>query len=148
VHFYALDSDPHEPDGRSQHSAQAIWLRERLASSTASWKIVYMHHPPFSSGSHGSVPELQWPYQEWGATAVLAGHAHNYERIVQDGFLYFVNGLGGTSRHPFTNKAPGSQVQYRDDYGAMLVEADDRQITFRFYTHTGELVDEYQLVAD
>ena len=95
MHFFALDSDPREPHGRSIHSEQARWLRERLASSTATWKIVYMHHPPYSSGSHGSVEEMQWPYQEWGATAVLAGHDHVYERIVRDGFPYFVNGLGG-----------------------------------------------------
>ena len=147
VHFFAIDSDPQEPHGRSSGSKQAIWLRDRLASSTATWKIVYMHHPPFSSGSHGSVPELQWPYQEWGATAVLSGHVHSYERIVQDGFPFFVNGLGGASRHPFKWRTPGSQVQYRDDYGAMLVEADLHQITFRFYTRTGELVDEYRLAG-
>ena len=145
VHFFAIDSDPHEPHGRSSCSKQAIWLKDRLASSTAAWKIVYMHHPPFSSGSHGSVPELQWPYQEWGATTVMAGHTHIYERIVRDGFPYFVNGLAGAARHPFKWKTRGSKVKYRDDYGAMLVEADTHQITFWFYTRTGELVDEYSL---
>jgi hypothetical protein len=146
VHFFAVDSDPHEPDGRSMVSKQAIWLQDRLISSTAAWKIVYMHHPPFSSGSHGSVPEMQWPYREWGATAVLSGHCHVYERVVREGFPYFVNGLGGSSRHPFNGKTCGSQVRYRDDYGAMLVEADDGQITFMFYASTGELIDEYCLV--
>jgi hypothetical protein len=145
VHFFAVDSDPNEPHGISVHSKQANWLKERLTGSTARWKVVYMHHPPFASGSHGSVPELQWPYQEWGATAVLSGHTHNYERIVQSDFVYIVNGLGGSSRHPFTKRAPGSQVQYRDDYGAMLVEADDRQITFKFYTRENELIDEYRI---
>ena len=148
VHFFAIDSDPHEPDGRSVYSKQAQWLKEGLANSTAPWKIVYMHHPPYSSGSHGSVPELQWPYQEWGATAVMSGHTHIYERIVQDGFPYFVNGLAGAARHPFKWKVPGSQVKYRDDYGAMLVEADDYEITFRFYTRTNVLIDEYCLTKD
>jgi tartrate-resistant acid phosphatase type 5 len=148
VHFFALDTDPREPHGRSIHSQQAHWLRERLASSKAAWKIVYMHHPPFSSGSHGSVPELQWPYHEWGATAVLTGHDHVYERIVRDGSLYFVNGLGGSSRYPFKGRPRGSEVKYREDYGAMLVEANNQQITFRFYTRTGELVDEYRLTKE
>jgi tartrate-resistant acid phosphatase type 5 len=143
IHFFALDSDAHEPDGITRDSAQAAWLREKLAMSTVPWKIVYMHQPPFSSGRHGSVSALQWPFKDWGATAVLAGHDHAYERILRDGFPYFVNGLGGKSRYSSKEIVAGSQVRYRDDYGAMLVEASRYQITFKFITRSGFLVDEY-----
>ena len=27
---------------------------------------------------------MQWPYTAWGATAVLSGHQHSYERINRD----------------------------------------------------------------
>ena len=37
----------------------------------------------------------QWPYGEWGADAVLAGHDHTYERLFINGVTYFVNGMGG-----------------------------------------------------
>jgi len=147
IHFFALDSDSKEPDGNTQDSIQALWLRDKLASSTATWKIVYMHHPPHSSGKHGSSAERQWPFREWGATAVIAGHDHTYERILKDGFPYFVNGLGGMSEHLFAGKVPGSQVQYRADYGAMLVEANDERIVFKSYTRTGCLIDVYGLSA-
>jgi tartrate-resistant acid phosphatase type 5 len=147
VHLFALDSDGHEPDGVSQDSIQALWLRDRLASSTAVWNIVFMHQPPYSSGTHGSSGTLQWPFREWGATAVIAGHDHTYERILQDGFPYFVNGLGGKSRYLFMQGVPGSQVRYRADYGAMLVEANDTRIVFRFYTQSGCLIDEYGISA-
>jgi tartrate-resistant acid phosphatase type 5 len=148
VDFFALDSDPHEPDGITETSAQATWLREKLADSTAPWKIVYMHHPPFSSGQHGSTSQLQWPYKEWGATAVIAGHDHSYERILRDGFPYFVNGLGGASGYPFGEAVSGSQVRYSTDHGAMLVEASSDRIVFRFYARSGDLVDEYTLTAN
>ncbi len=111
VHLFAIDSDPREPDGITADSPQARWLQERLAASTAPWKLVYMHHPPFSSGPHGSHPALQWPYQAWGATAVLAGHDHAYERIIRDGFPYFVNGLGGASIYPLQAPVPGSRAR-------------------------------------
>jgi hypothetical protein len=35
VHFFALDSDSHEPDGVSRQSIQANWLKDHLASSSA-----------------------------------------------------------------------------------------------------------------
>jgi len=148
VDFFVLDSDAREPDGITETSAQATWLREKLAGSNAPWKIVYLHHPPFSSGKHGSTPDLQWPYKEWGATAVIAGHDHTYERIVRDGFPYFVNGLGGAEIYPFPGSVSGSQVRYNADHGAMLVEASSDRIVFRFYARSGDLIDEYTLTAN
>jgi hypothetical protein len=145
VHFFALDSDSREPDGVGMSSAQAAWLQAGLANSAAPWKIVYMHHPPYSSGLHGSVDWTRWPYQEWGADAVLSGHDHTYERLLIDGFPYFINGLGGGAIYYFVNILEGSQLRYNDDYGAMLVEADPSQITFQFITRQGVLVDTYTI---
>ena len=60
VHFFVIDSNPAGTgsapgDGRSATSAQGTWLQAGLAASTSPWKIVYFHHPPFSSSTnHGS----------------------------------------------------------------------------------------------
>lgn len=135
VHLFALDSDVHEPDGISSSSVQASWLRARLRASRAPWKIVYFHHPPFASGAYD--PLLRWPFEEWGATAVISGHHHVYERISKSGFPYFVNGLGGRSRQPFGPIERDSRVRYNADFGAMLVEADETRISFRFYSIAG-----------
>jgi tartrate-resistant acid phosphatase type 5 len=146
VHFFALNSDSNEPDGFHRDSIQAEWLRENLATSEAAWKIVYMHHPPFSSGTHGPITWMQWPFTDWGASAVLSGHDHTYERLHIDGLPYFVNGLGGGARYAFTSVHPGSQVRFRDDHGAMLVEADETRISFQFITRLGEVIDTHILV--
>jgi tartrate-resistant acid phosphatase type 5 len=45
---------------------------------------------------------MQWPFAAWGATAVLAGHDHDYERLTVGGLPYFVNGLGGEGQVAFT----------------------------------------------
>jgi len=49
VHFFVVDSDPHEPDGTSSTSVQGQWLQSQLAAASEPWKIVTMHHPPYSS---------------------------------------------------------------------------------------------------
>ena len=141
VHLFAVDSDSREPDGVGRSSVQGQWLKDRLAASTATWKIVYMHHPPYSSADHGSIDWSQWPYRRWGATAVISGHAHVYERLVVDGFPYFVNGLGGGPIYDFDEPIFGSEVRFRDDYGAMLVEASSQQITFQFITRQNQVID-------
>jgi len=145
VHLFALDSDEHEPDGITAASKQAAWLLGRLAASRSCWDIVLMHHPPYSSGLPGSTESLQWPYRAWGADAVLAGHAHLYERLLVDRLPYFVNGLGGEDIHPFGTIAVGSQLRYNGNFGAMLVDATRSQIAFRFFARSGELIDTYSV---
>ena len=145
VHFYALDSDSREPDGVGRSSQQAAWLQDRLAGSTSAWDIVYFHHAPYSSGTHGNVDWMQWPFAEWGADAVLSGHDHTYERILRDGIVYFVNGLGGMGKYSFFGVIEGSQFRYNRDYGAMLVEADENSIRFQFINRSNEVIDTFEL---
>ena len=149
VHFFAVDSDANEPDGIGVSTLQATWLRSALGASTSAWNIVYMHHAPYSSSDvHGSIKAIQWPYQDWGADAVLSGHDHVYERILQDGFPYFVNGLGGRSRYDFGEVVPGSEVRYQDNFGAMLVEASEDSVLFEFYALEDDsptLIDSYTI---
>jgi 3',5'-cyclic AMP phosphodiesterase CpdA len=90
---------------------QIEWLDDALASSTNQWKIVALHHPPYSSGEHGSTPGfddlLQPVLARHHVDLVLAGHDHHYERTqVLDGITYVVSGGGckttGVRRRDFT----------------------------------------------
>jgi hypothetical protein len=151
VHFFIIDSDDHEPDGITKDSLQAAWFQETIADSAASWKLVFMHHPPYSSSSNYDDSEvMQWPFAEWGTDAVFAGHAHLYEHLFYDGIPYFVNGLGGRWRtipkiYYFGDQDERSQVRYNQDYGAQLVVASDGCINFTFYNRDGERIDSYTL---
>jgi tartrate-resistant acid phosphatase type 5 len=145
VHLFALDDIDNEPDGVGASSIQAQWLKAGLAESTSTWNIVYMHYAPYSSGTHGSTDWARWPYAEWGADAVLAGHDHTYERLVENGLVYFVNGLGGAGRYEFLHHVDGSLVRYNSDYGAMRVEATETEIMFEFITRTGVVVDSFEM---
>jgi hypothetical protein len=93
VHFVALDTE-------SDYATQMTWLEQDLAANQLPWKIIYMHKPPYSSGTHGSDGSLRGKLapiaEKYGVQLVLAGHDHNYERMKpQNGVAYVVTGGGG-----------------------------------------------------
>lgn len=93
VHFVALDTE-------SDYATQATWLDGDLAATSLPWKIVYLHKPPYSSGTHGSDTSLRDQLapvlERHHVQLVLAGHDHDYERInPQHGVTYVVTGGGG-----------------------------------------------------
>lgn len=140
VHFFVIDSEA-ALSSASDKTAQMSWLQAQLSASATPWQIVYFHHPPYSSGKHGSYTEMQWPFARWGADVIMSGHDHDYERLSVNDITYFVNGLGGKSYRNFNEPLPGSLIRYNDDFGAMLVVANETVVTFKFFNVTGELVD-------
>jgi tartrate-resistant acid phosphatase type 5 len=148
VHLYALDSDPHEPDGVGSDSVQATWLKDRLTSSKSCYDVVFFHHPAYSSSEHGSSKFMRWPFRAWGAEVVLAGHDHSYERVLVDGIPYFVIGLGGASKYGFPrDPLAETQFRYNEDFGAMLVDAAATGVTYQFFTAEGAKLDSLAVPA-
>jgi 3',5'-cyclic AMP phosphodiesterase CpdA len=93
VHFVALDTE-------ADYKTQMTWLDADLEANQQPWKVIYMHRPPYSSGDHGSDTglrnQLAPVVKRHGVQLVLAGHDHDYERILpQDGTTYVVTGGGG-----------------------------------------------------
>ena len=149
LHLFVLDSDPREPDGVGRSSAQAAWLEATLITSRAPWQVVVMHHPPYSSSYHGSTDWMQWPFAEWGADLVLAGHDHVYERLAVEGLPYITNGLGGsTARYRFYATLAESQVRYNAEHGALFIEASEDWLRIDFINTDGELIDSVTLSGD
>lgn len=162
VHCFVVSSDSREPGGILAHNpllaadVQAQWLKSALAASAAPWKLVFLHHPPYSSGTgHGSETDVQWPFEAWGASAVIAGHDHTYERILRDDnsdgvvMPYFVNGLGGREKHGFPGSGfvQGSAARYAANFGAMRLSATSTRLDFEFHSIAGggTLIDSYSL---
>ena len=146
VELFAINSEVQEPDGHTNGSVQAQWLQAQLAASTARWKLVYFHQAPYCSGGYGNIARMQWPFAQWGASAVLAGHSHVYERIHTNGIPYFVNGLGGAPIYSMGPPIPGSQSRFNSDFGAMRIDASETAITFRFITRSNVLIDRSYIV--
>ncbi len=153
VHLFAIDSDDHEPDGNNESSIQAGWLQGELATSASCFNVVFFHHPPYSSGKHGSTTIMQWPFRTWGTDVVLAGHDHTYERLDADDFPFFVIGNSGRSLYGFDNVSNlpdgvDSIIRYNQDYGAMLVTATRDGITYQFSNANGDVIDEHSVAKN
>ncbi len=132
VEIFIIDSSTPQVTGAAG-SEQIAWLKGALAASTAPWKVAALHHPPYSSGGHGSdmaVREALEPlFVGYGVDLVLTGHDHHYERTVPlDGVTYVVSGAGsklrGTSTSDFTAVAE-NRLQF------MVAEATPDAIRLR-----------------
>lgn len=82
---------------------QLAWFEETLAAATQTWRVVALHHPPYSAGYQGSsehVREVLDPIiRRYHVQLVLSGHEHDYERSVPiQGITYIVTGSGGNVR--------------------------------------------------
>lgn len=131
-------------------AAQAAWLQPKLEASDL-WNIVVLHQAPYTSDlihAPGNI-NFRLPYRTWGAHLVLAGHAHNYERLLVDELVYVNCGLGGNLKRGFVSPAiAGSQFRYNDFYGCLWVTARTEQLQVTFYDTRGVNVDSFALKND
>jgi hypothetical protein len=141
VSFYSLNSN-------YMDKKQVDWLNEKLAADTATWKVAFFHHPPYSSGGkHGSdtkLREIIEPiFMKHGVNVVFSGHEHFYERIKpQKGIYYFISGSGGKLRKGDVKKGSMlTEKAFDRDMSFMLVEVNDQQMHFQVISRTGETVD-------
>jgi predicted MPP superfamily phosphohydrolase len=141
VRFIALESTYMEP-------AQVKWLEETLSSARESWKIVFFHHPLYSSGmTHGSDERLRSVLEplfvKYGVSLVLSGHDHFYERIKpQKAITYFVAGSGGKLREGDVLRNQPFSAKIVDDTNVFLaVEIKDDALVFNAVATNGTVVD-------
>ena len=141
VSFYSLNSN-------YMDKKQLDWFNDKLAADTATWKIAFFHHPPYSSGgAHGSDTKLREVVEpifiKHRVNVVFAGHEHFYERIKpQKGIYYFISGSGGKLRKgDVKSGSPLTAKSYDSDMSFMLIEIDDNEMHFQVVSRTGETVD-------
>lgn len=130
---------------------QAMWLQARLAASTAKFRCVYFHHPPFTSDESywPGFGALRWPFKKWSADLVMSGHGHQYEHVVVDGFNYFVNGSGGAELRGLHDPVvDGSVKTYTEKHGAIKMSILCDSLTIQFYNVDGEKIDEVIIIND
>jgi predicted phosphodiesterase len=93
---------------------QRRWIDRTLADSDAAFRVVALHHPPYSAGWHGSSRDVRRAFERafvgHGVDLVLAGHKHDFQRSKPiDGTVYVVSGaathLRATGRRRFTAAA-------------------------------------------
>ncbi len=177
IHFVAMDLNPYNPQADpttnafsfnfipdlNVNAARAQWAQSVLSNSTAKFKIAYGHYSPYVSmidrqseggWSDPDIPlkiELRWPFKDWGASVLLAGDDHFYERNVVDGFNYVVNGFGGFPKIPDIRPneiAQGNVIHYNQRHGAIRAEVYEDVIKFSFINIDGVAIDEFYIRGD
>ncbi|MBN3958247.1 metallophosphoesterase [Nostoc sp. NMS8] len=98
VQFFALDTN-----SNADWENQLSWLEKELSISNAPWKVVFGHHPIYSSGQYGCNPDFIKTftplYKKYGVQLYINGHEHNYERTrAIDGTTYLICGAGAGNR--------------------------------------------------
>jgi 3',5'-cyclic AMP phosphodiesterase CpdA len=141
VRFFALETTYMDPD-------QMKWLEQELKNSRERWKIVFFHHPLYSSGkTHGSQLKLRSALEplfiQYTVSLVLNGHDHVYERIkMQSGIQYFVEGASGQLRSGDLRAGSPLTAAGNDTIQTfILMEIDGDDLTFNTITKNGTVID-------
>jgi hypothetical protein len=127
---------------------QIAWIEKQLTGSRDDWKIMYFHHPPYSSGGrHGSnarIREVLEPlFVKHNVSVVFTGHDHFYERIKpQQGIVYFVTGSGGKLRRgDLRGGSALTEKGFDTDLAFLVAEIKDDEMHFNVVSRTGQIVD-------
>jgi len=125
VEFFAIDTNQLD-------RKQIDWLVGGLKKSTATWKIVFGHHPIYSFGTHGNSPKLiqtLLPLLRNKAHFYLAGHDHDKQVLTgPDNLALLISGAAAQVRPV----GQGSATVYASaSLGFMHFEIDDKMATLR-----------------
>lgn len=148
VDLFYLDSSVPGLLGSSS-SDQLEWLDDALATSSKQWKIVALHHPPYSSGRHGSTigaQELLTPVLvRHGVDLVLSGHDHHYERTHPlDGVTYVVSGGGCKTTSAGSSRFTAVSQRILE---FLLVQVRGDRLVARCIRPDGIVADQFELRA-
>lgn len=141
VEFFIINSD--YPNFSKDEAAQQ-WLDEAIGASQATWKILAMHHPIYSNGSHGDDTEGNnqdlIPIICNRIDLVLSGHDHDfaYLRSSEDGcpIEQLVIGTGGAGLREVDTEDP-RVVSTGSLHGFGWLQATSSQLTFRMIQTDG-----------
>ena len=132
------------------NSAEYKWLRADLIAHRGQCAMAFMHHPRWSSGPHEG-KELLIPFWELlvkhGATLMVAGHDHLYERFRPmnnggaldsvSGVREFIVGTGGGGHYTTAKVDRGSEARNDVTYGVLKLTLRPANYSWEFVPIAG-----------
>lgn len=128
-------------------------LDEALSHSQSAWRIVVLHHPPYSIRRKSNNIQLRWLLQpvleRYAVELVLSGHEHGYARISP-------HDVGGLPVYTISHCSPKSYRHHNTmvdvyDNGSryyQLIDCSPDTMSMRTYTHGGYLIDSVSWVKE
>ncbi|MEC9477274.1 MAG: LamG-like jellyroll fold domain-containing protein [Planctomycetota bacterium] len=152
---------------------QVKWLENALAASESTWKVVYHHHPAWTSdendygntwkgGSDQGYPPVQKTltplYEKYGVDVVFNGHIHVYERTwpikngktvpAGEGVVYITTGGGGGSLENFAPNRTWFSSNKRIGHHFMMVNVNGPEMEISAFDIEGRLFDRTVLLKE
>ena len=164
IQFFMIDTDREVSPGSPQYT----WLEEQIANSTAHWKIVMHHHPPYSSeendfgdinyqkSTEGSLDTRQLVplYEKYGIDLVIFGHIHAYERTwpifkervnQEKGVIYLNLGGAGGGLENASYQRPFFTHKVKKVHHFGLITAHGPTLNFEAINENGHIFDSFSL---
>jgi predicted phosphodiesterase len=159
--FFMVDTNQNVGVGSKQYE----WLKDTLEKSTATWKFVCHHHPPYSSdendygdlwksnkSSRGDLRArvLVPLYEDNGVDIVWNGHIHSYERtwrirrgkaVEKDGPFYMITGGGGGGLETPSPVRPFFQNNVRHGHHYVMVSLNGGTLEMKTFSLEGRMFD-------
>jgi tartrate-resistant acid phosphatase type 5 len=129
-------------DTEGWSAAQREWLSAELRRTQGEpgvrWRIVYGHHPMYTSGVHlnerriGALRrELVPLFRETAVDLYIAGHDHDLEHLRTGGVEYLIAGGGGAKGRKVRHAEPES-VFHATEYGFLELTMDEHTLSATF----------------
>jgi acid phosphatase type 7 len=157
AHFVSLDSNLLPTAAASQ---MLQWLDSDLGASEKFWKIVFLHHPPYPTGTHLDDPICALSQQNvtpiverHGVQLVLSGHEHAYERtwpladgqVISSGAstIYVITAGGGQAMEQ-VGSLPQTAIAVQA-FHYLRVDVDSNQLSVSAVGLGGNVIDQVTL---
>ncbi len=142
-----------------QAKENAQWLEKDAAESSAIWKIVVMHQPPYSTNDTDSSTDNVYKYipaacDKAGIDFVFSGHDHSFARtqpmiggqVSEDGTVYYICGSTGEKSYSVTAKAEYNYAVANNSFEGLYLTMDTTDSTFKVtaYNKDGSIYDQYE----
>lgn len=164
--FFMIDTNRDVEEGSEQYN----WLEWELAKSTATWKFVVHHHPPYSSEENDlgdtyigastyttHARNLVPLYEAHGVDFCLFGHVHMYERSwplfedainLKNGVVYINSGGAGGGLEDFDPSRSWFTQELQTGHHYCTFAIYDQTLVFKAIDHEGRMFDTFQMTKD
>jgi len=143
VHFTVLD----QYDNYAQGSAQYNWLQQDLENTSKPWRVIIMHKPAWSAGTHENdyvtQTDLVPLFEQYGVSLVINGHNHYYAHALRNNIHYLTTGGGGAPLYSPDNSYPYITRTDRSYHFLKIRVIDNQNIFIEAIRNDGTLIESF-----
>ena len=145
-------------DSTHPNEDQTEWIEEKLKSTSAIWKFVMFHFPPYNFEEPYVDIQEAWCgiFDTYHVDMVMGGHIHYYMRSkpinhgevvnsFNEGTVYAVS-IGTKANHDDIGEEPYAEKRFKDGQYYQHMEIDGNRLKYSAYNKEGNVVDEFSII--